>query len=138
MKYVTFYLAASLAVGMSASPVHAQGVGGLLPYTGNNANAPLTLNQDQGITNIRDENPDRFRKVYRLWLRTYGPSGSAPPIANWTQADLHRFVTIYDKTVLSQSITQGQNGASYEGLYLKWFFQNIFEAEGGTDGDGDE
>jgi hypothetical protein len=131
MKYVTFYLAASLAVCIDASPLHAQGVGGVLPYTGNNGNAPLTFNQDQGITDIRDENPDLFRKVFRLWLRTY-PIDAAPPIAKWTQADLHRFVRIYDKKILSQSNT------SNEGLYATWFFRNVFDADGGSDGDGDE
>lgn len=131
MKNVTLTLAVLLVAGISASPANAQGVGGLLPYTGNNGNAPLTFDQDQGITNIREENPDLFRKVYRIWLRTY-PIDTAPPIAKWTQADLHRFVRVYDKKILSQSNT------SNEGLYATWFFQNVFDADGGSDGEGEK
>ena len=120
MKAATLYFFTALCFGLSASPASAQNSGAAF------AIAPLTLDQGELISRLRTEHYEAYGRARRRMYFT----GFRKHISQWTQADFLAFLRAYR--------TDGRRNLELGALQTTVFFEGIFAADGGSDGEGEE
>ena len=135
MKAAILYLAAALAMGITAAPANAQSTVNALNtldiFVNPNAppGAPITLEQDEVLSELKD---GPLKHTFHATARDAGifehGGGTTwmKPIADWTQRDFRNFI------VQARARDRRIDELAYE-----IFFWQIFSG-GGGDGDGAE